>query len=225
MDERAEGRAGWRYRALLAELLLSGLILGVGGFSVPRVVFLLPLASMSLWMRGLGWADVGLRRSARVGRTVGTAVLAALAILLAVRFAIVPLAVWITGAPLDTSAFEPIRGNLRLLLTWLALAWTLAAFGEEMVFRGYLMHRIADLAGGTGPAWAAALVVSSAFFGWAHAYQGPAGMVATGLIGALLALLYLRTGRNLWTVILCHALVDAIALTLVYFGRAAWIYP
>lgn len=225
MDERATGRVRRPDRALTAELLLAGLILGVGGFSVPRVVFLLPLGSMSLWMRGLGWRDLGLRRPERVGRTLATAVLAALGILVTVRFAIVPFAVWITGVPLDTSAFEAIEGNLRVLLTWLAVAWTVAAFGEEMVFRGYLMRRLADLAGGTRAAWAFALIVSSVSFGWAHAYQGPAGIVATGLIGALLALLYLRTGRNLWTVILCHALVDAVVLTLIYLGRAELLYP
>lgn len=125
---------------------------------------------------------------------------------------------------MDTSAFEAIRGNERVLLAGLALAWTLAAFGEEMVFRGYLMSRIAGLAGGTRAGWAAALVVSSACFGWAHGYQGPAGMVATGLIGALLGLLYLRT-RNLWTVIICHGVVDTITMTLVYFDRVEWLFP
>jgi len=45
--------------------------------------------------------------------------------------------------------------------------------------------------------------------------------VATALIGALLGLLYLRSGRNLWVVIICHALVDTVALTAIYLGRAS----
>jgi membrane protease YdiL (CAAX protease family) len=206
-------------------MLLVALVMAYGGISLPRTVLLLPLACMSVWMRGLRWTDLGLRRPPAVWRTVGTAVAAALGILLAVRLAILPFAVWITGVPVDTSAFEVIRGNARVLLAGLALAWTLAAFGEEMVFRGYLMSRIAGVAGGTHAGWAAALVISSACFGWAHGYQGPAGMVATGLIGALLGLLYLRTGRNLWTVIVCHGVVDTLTMTLVYFDRVQWLFP
>jgi uncharacterized protein len=206
-------------------MLLVALLVVYGASSIPRTVLLLPLASMSVWMRGLRWADLGLRRPGSAWRTVAAAVAAALGILLSVRLAILPFAVWITGVPVDTSAFEAIRGNARLLLAWLALSWTLAAFGEEMVFRGYLMSRIAGLGSGTRAAWAAALVISSACFGWAHGYQGPAGMVATGLIGALLGLLYLRTGRNLWTVIICHGVVDTITMALVYFGRVEWLFP
>ena len=224
MDERESVRSGWPGRAVAAELVLAGLILGYG-FPLPRVVPLLLLASMSLWMRGLGWVNLGLRRPAVWSRTVLQALLAALVILVGVRLVIAPFAVWATGTPIDQSAFEPLRGNLRVLLVSLLLAWTLAAFGEEMVFRGYLMRRVTDVAGDTRAGWAVALVVSSAFFGWAHGYQGPAGMVATGLIGALIGLLYLCTGRNLWTAIVCHALVDTIALTLVYLDRASLLFP
>ncbi|HEX2079621.1 MAG TPA: type II CAAX endopeptidase family protein [Longimicrobium sp.] len=224
MGARPGVRSARLEKGLVAELLLAGLLLGYG-FAIPRVVPLLLLASMSLWVRGLGWADLGLRRPRVWSRTVATAVLAALGILLAVRFVIAPLAVWVTGTSIDQSVFEPLRGNLRVLLASLLLAWTLAAFGEEMVFRGYLMRRLTDLVGGTRVGWAVALVVSSAFFGWAHGYQGPAGMVATGLIGASIGLLYLRTGRNLWMAIICHAVVDTVALTLVYLGRTSLLFP
>ena len=69
-----------------------------------------------------------------------------------------------------------------------------------------------------------ALLVSSVFFGWAHRYQGPAGTIATGSMGALLALLYLR-GRNLWPVIICHALVDTAALLAIYSGHRSLLFP
>ncbi|MFN2515107.1 MAG: type II CAAX prenyl endopeptidase Rce1 family protein [Pyrinomonadaceae bacterium] len=39
------------------------------------------------------------------------------------------------------------------------IVWTLAAFGEELVYRGYLMNRVAELACGSSRAWAVSLVV------------------------------------------------------------------
>jgi uncharacterized protein len=149
---------------------------------------------------------------------------AAAAILAAVRVVIVPLAVRVTGAAVDLSGIEDIRGDASALWPWLAQAWTLAAFGEEMVFRGYLIGRVADLAGPSRIGSAVGLVVSSVFFGWAHRHLGPAGMLATGCIGALLGLLYLAT-RNLWPVIICHALVDTVSLLVVYSGHGSWLFP
>jgi membrane protease YdiL (CAAX protease family) len=155
MDERVGVRPARLDKALIAELLLAGLLLGYGWFSVHRLVLVLLLACMSLWMRGLGWSHLGLRRPPSVRRTVAAGVLAALGILLAARLAILPFAVWATGERVDVSALEPIQGDPRLLLTWLVHAWTLAAFGEEMVYRGYLMRRVADVAGARarGGAW------------------------------------------------------------------------
>ena len=222
--DRAMGSMPKASKALLAELLLAGLLLGYGWFSVYRLVLLLLLASQSLWVRGLGWADLGLARPRVVWRAVVQGAVAAAAILAAVRVVIVPLAVRVTGAAVDLSAMEDIRGDASALWPWLAQAWTLAAFGEEMVFRGYLIGRVADLAGHSRIGAAAGLLVSSVFFGWAHRYLGPAGMLATGCMGALLGLLYIAT-RNLWPVIICHALVDTVSLLVVYSGHGSWLFP
>jgi membrane protease YdiL (CAAX protease family) len=211
-------------KALVAELILVGLLLGYDPFSVHQLVLLLLLASQSLWIRRLSWSDLGLRRPTAVWRTLGQAAVAATAILIAVRTLIVPFAVRITGVPLDLSALiEP--GDVRALAVRLGQAWSLAAFGEEMVFRGYLMHRVVNLVGETRLGWTVALVSSSALFGLAHRYQGWAGVIATASIGALMGLLYLYGRRNLWIVITCHALVDTVALLAIYFNRSSWLFP
>ena len=76
-----------------------------------------------------------------------------------------PLIVLLTGKPIDLSQFAPIKGNVFLLVLFLVLVWTLAAFGEELVYRGYLMNRVAELAGGSSRAWTLSLVVVSVLFG------------------------------------------------------------
>jgi membrane protease YdiL (CAAX protease family) len=208
-------------RALFAELMLVGLLIAYGPFSVFRLLLLTLIASQSLWLRGSSWRTVGLRRPTSVKRTVLIGVCGAMIILLANRLVLLPLIERFGGSSPDLSALgEP--GDIAGLMRWLAQAWTLAAFVEEMVFRGYLINRITDLVGDTRVGSTVAVVLGGAAFGVAHAYQGPAGVIATGAIGCFLGFLYVRGNRNLWVVILCHAVVDTIGLLAIYFDQR-WV--
>lgn len=51
-----------------------------------------------------------------------------------------PLLVRLTRKQPDLSDFNILHGNIKYTLLGIALAWTLAAFGEELVWRGYLMN-------------------------------------------------------------------------------------
>jgi uncharacterized protein len=159
----------------------------------------------------------------RPWRTLLRAVSASAGALIIIKTAIVPFAVFVTGEQVDLSALgEP--GDTSAFVVRLAQALTLAAFGEEMVFRGYLIRRITHLAGDTGIGRAAAVIASSSLFGLAHRYQGWAGVIATGIIGVMLATLFLWDRKNLWIVISCHAIVDAVALTALYLGHRSLLF-
>ena len=212
----------WVRRTDLAEATLAALLLGYGWFSTYRLVLLLLLASFSLWTRGLGWTTLGLEQpSWRVARH---AVIVATAVVLALPTIIVPLAKAVTGQPIDFASVDPIQGDGHLLLVWLAQAWTLAAFGEEMVFRGYIIRRVAEFVTNRRAGTLTGLAVSSVYFGWAHRYQGPSGMLMTGTLGLALGILYVRT-RSLTAAIMCHAVVDTIALLATYLGYRSLIVP
>ena len=211
-------------RAAATELALVTLLVAADRFSPIQLVLLLLVASASLWNRHLGWADVGLRRPPHVAYTLAVAVGAAAAILVAVPTMIVPFSTWLSQTPIDLSALGNLRQS-RTLWLLLAQAWTLAAFGEEMAFRGYVMRRVMDLVGVARPALASAVAISSVLFGLAHGYQGTAGMIAAGLIGGLVALVYLHDRQNLWAVIICHGLVDSVSLSLIYFGYESLLFP
>src|SRR5947209_10762791 len=75
-----------------AELVLVGLIVRYGSFSPVSLVLLLLLSSQSLWLRGLGWSELGLRRPITVRRTALLAAAVSVALLLAIRIVIVPFA-------------------------------------------------------------------------------------------------------------------------------------
>jgi CAAX protease family protein len=117
---------------------------------------------------------------------------------------------------------DPMAGIHRFgeLLRWLGVIWTYAAVGEELGYRRYLLNRVADLGGHSPLALLVGLLLSSALFGCAHWYQGPAGVVSAMASGLVFGAAYLLTGKNLWTSILAHGMSDSVALFAVYFGFA-----
>jgi len=123
------------------------------------------------------------------------------------------------GKQPDLEGFRALTGNLKLTLIYLALAWILAAFGEEMVYRGYLMNRVADLLNRTPRAWIVSLIVVHVGFGLAHVHQGLTGVIDEGLMGLLLGLIYLRTGHNLSVPIVAHGVQDSIDFVLIFLGK------
>ena len=100
----------------------------------------------------------------------------------------------------------------------LALNWTLAAFGEEMVYRGYLLNRFLDLFGTSKAAPAMALVASSLVFSMAHVWQGVSGILDSAFMGVLYGLLYLASGRNLWLSVVAHGVNNTIGFILLFYG-------
>jgi len=128
------------------------------------------------------------------------------------------LARWIGKMP-DLSDFADLVGNMKLLLIYLALVWVLGALGEELVYRGYLMNRVACLFRNTKAGWTVSLVVVSIAFGCAHLDQGSTGMVENILNGLLLGGLYLACGRNLAVPVIAHAFSDTLDFLLIYLGK------
>jgi membrane protease YdiL (CAAX protease family) len=101
----------------------------------------------------------------------------------------------------------------------LVLVWILAAFGEELVYRGYLMNRVADLGNGTRIAWILSLILISGLFGFIHHQQGLTGIIEEGSDGLILGLLYLACRRNLAVPIVTHGVCDTIDIFLLFLGK------
>jgi membrane protease YdiL (CAAX protease family) len=87
---------------------------------------------------------------------------------------------------------------------------------EEIIFRGYVMGEIAELIGASEAALAVNVILSSVLFGLAHWYQGKSGALSTGIIGAVLGILFIASGFSLWLPILTHGFIDTIGLFLIY---------
>jgi membrane protease YdiL (CAAX protease family) len=216
--------ANWRQSKwlALAELAVVILIFVADArhlIPVSKTPFLLLLGWTSLRVRKIGWPQVGLKLYRNWKITLSMGVAAGLLMEAFELFVSQPLLVrWFHKQP-DLETFRALNGNLKWTLIAVVGAWTLAAFGEEMVYRGYLMNRVADLFNRTRSAWIISLIAVHVGFGLAHAYQGLTGVIDEGLMGLLLGLIYLRTGRNLSVPIIAHGVADSIDLILIFLGK------
>jgi membrane protease YdiL (CAAX protease family) len=203
----------------IAVLVMIAVELGwITQFIVLAVVL---YAWLSLWIRGKGWSDFGIKKPESWKIVIALSLLAGIVFQALSLYIIEPLLGKLTGEIPDVSQFRPMVGNFPKLLLFLALSWSFAAFIEEMLYRGYFMHRISDLFNRNSTGWIVGFILANILFGFGHMYQGVSGMAATALTGIVFAWLYFQTNKNLWAAILAHGIYDTIGFILIYFG----IYP
>jgi len=80
-----------------------------------------------------------------------------------------------------------------------------AGINEELFFRAFLPVVIIGLIG--SDLAILAIVISVVIFGAVHLYQGLRGIMLTGIIGAVMMVVYLATGSIFWPIVL-HIIMD-----------------
>ena len=96
-------------------------------------------------------------------------------------------------------------------LRWFVAVSLTAGFCEEFIFRGYLIWAFEPLLG-----WWGAAALSLSVFAAAHAFQGKAGPIRSGLVGGVLTLLVALSGSLIPAIVL-HAVADIMS------GVIAWL--
>ena len=186
---------------------------------ITQTIFLLPLIWIMLRLRGERWSEIGFARPDNFWWFIVIGVLAGVLMELFAVYVTTPLISSFFGVEPNYSELKDIRGNLTLLFLFIVLSWTLAAFGEEICFRGFLMKRLAQIFGESRVGWIVALLLSSVLFGWGHTEQGVSGWIQEGLSGLILGILFLSAKRNLVVPIVAHGISNTLAFVLIYFGR------
>jgi membrane protease YdiL (CAAX protease family) len=183
------------------------------------------LVTVWIWLRRRGqtWSHFGF--SLRLGgwRAAGRTVLQSVAVFVAALVAFLlgsMIVLNLTSIAPDTTAanYGYLQGNLPMLLAALVLVFVVSSFGEEAIYRGFLMTRLAEMGGESQGAWRMAVVTSAVVFGAIHFTWGIMGVVQTTFMGLALAIAYLMVGRNLWVLVLAHAYMDTILLIQMYLG-------
>ena len=216
----------------LIELLVIATIFHldyIGLLPASKTPYLFLLGWISLRLRGLRWKDVGLRFGPMPDWPLTKILILGVSVGAAMEtlelFATQPLLTRILGQGPDLHGLQRLIGSTQLLILGIVLAWVLAAFGEETVYRGYLTNRVAEIFGASKNAWIVAGILITLLFGLAHFPQGPTGIIENIIDGAILAALYFATGRNLWAPIIAHGIHDTVDVLLIYFGIYPGLHP
>lgn len=188
--------------------ILTGNIGTILGFVV--VIF-------TLWAIKWDWSYFGIQRNPFL-QTLVKALFYTMLIIL-VNDVLFQPAIELFFEETDLSALDWIRGNVLNYLLFLLIMWVFAAFGEEILYRGYMTKRLANIFGNARSGWAAAIIISSAVFGFAHLYQGISGVITTGFVAIIFGVIFYRNQNNLWVGILTHGLYDVFGITLVFLEK------
>jgi membrane protease YdiL (CAAX protease family) len=188
-------------------------------------VIMLVIVWTGLRLRGQGWDHFGLSFRFSGGGALIRSILLSIPVLILALIAFVAGEVIMRGiAPAgaqpqaDLSSYAYMQGNLPMLLLSLAGVYIVSSFGEEALYRGFLIHRLAEIGGPGRPVWAVAVLISAVVFGLIHLGWGLTGVVQTTLMGLALAGAYLLTKHNLWILVLAHAYLDTLLLVPLYFA-------
>jgi membrane protease YdiL (CAAX protease family) len=184
-------------------------------------ILMLVAVWIGLRVRGQTWESMGLPFRFGGFRALGRTVLQAVIVL------VVALAAFVAGSLVmmkvtpgppqaDMSGYADLQGKLPMLLLALAGVYVVSSFGEEVLYRGFLMTRLAAIGPHGKASWPLAAVTSAVIFGLAHFDWGIVGVVQTAFMGLALGIAYLVTRRNLWALVLAHAGMDTMLLLQMY---------
>jgi membrane protease YdiL (CAAX protease family) len=112
------------------------------------------------------------------------------------------------SVPMKTPSFLMARGIGESVLALVLVA--VVALAEETIFRGYLILRFKAITASP----AAAVLLSAVIFSLGHGYEGSAGVVTVGVMGAVFAVVYLWR-QSLVAPIVMHFLQDFIGIVLL----------
>ena len=199
-------------------VVLIMLIAPLFGFIDRNFTFFFPLGIVFLILKGskFDWSRFGIGQNI-TRKTVLKSVLIASILFSIFTFLIDPILIKWFG-DYDLSSINDIRGDFLGYIILLIIVWVFAAFGEELLFRGYFMKGLAELLGNNNKAWIFSAFITSLYFGISHAYQGLIGVISVFLWSFVISLIFNKNKTNLLLLVLIHGIYDTIGVTFIYLN-------
>lgn len=186
-------------------------------------ILMLCLVWLSINIRGEKWTDLGIPFESFSAKKAGSVILKSVLVfvLALLAFALGSILIApITGIPesADMSNYAYMQNNIPMLILTLVGVYIVSSFGEEVIYRAFLINRISEM--GFSDKWKnkIAIILSAIIFGLIHYEWGPMGMVQTTFMGLVLGYFFLRYDRNIWILVLAHAYMDTILMVQMYLA-------
>lgn len=195
----------------LLELVAATIVIVLDLF-IPTLIILL-IICLSLILHKQSLASLGFIKEKHFWQTSFKILLLSVSWTIITLGLTIPVLMHLTGQRQDLSQFISLKGNLGQLAILLAFTWTLAAVGEEVVYRGYLQQKFLAIFNSS----ALAILFSSVLFGIAHTEQGLIGVIVTFIDAIYFSLIKKHFGNNLWAAVLAHGFNNTIGMIGFYF--------
>lgn len=199
--------------------------------SIPNTSFLvtglfwsfttLIVASWRMKVRGVTWRDLGLTKPKSIKNTLlvsGLILVTTVICLLAFNIIKdqIPFFTEQVSEPeitteTTTSKFGNLKGNWWLFLTIMPMV-LIESFLEELLDRGFLINWFEKLFSHTSLATLIAVILQAAIFGFRHSYDLSERSITVGIIGLIMGIAYVKFGRNLWSLIIAHCLLNTMSM-------------
>ena len=114
------------------------------------------------------------------------------------------------------SNYDYLKDNVFMLFLTLGGVYIVASFGEEVIYRAFLINRISELGLSDKKGKIVVVIISAIVFGFAHYSWGPMGIVQTTFMGLVLGFSYIYLKKKIWVLILAHAYMDTILMLQLY---------
>ena len=187
-------------------------------------ILMLVYVAAGIMLRGEKWRNFGLTfKSVTIKESVRVFLLSILVLFLALLGFVIGSIIManITGIPegsADMSGYEYFKDNIGMLILTLVGVYIASSFGEEVIYRAFLINRISEIGKSSKNATIIAVVLSSIIFGLIHYDWGPMGIVQTGFMGLALGICYIKLKKRLWILVLAHAYMDTILMVQLYLA-------
>jgi CAAX protease family protein len=196
-------------------------------FSIPKANFMvnglfwsftsLAVAWWRMKVRGITWKDLGLRKPNNIGKTIGvSALILTSTVISLVAFNLIidhlPFSLAPDSSPENaTSKFGNLKGNWLLLISIMPMV-LIESLLEELLDRGFLINWFEKLFSKTTIATFLAVLFQAVIFGFRHSYDLSERSLTVGIIGLIMGIAYVKFGRNLWSLIIAHCVLNGISM-------------
>ena len=177
----------------------------------------LAIAAWRMKARKVAWADIGLRQPKSLKRTLIISGLILLGTIGSIMiFHLVKDHLPIRSEPDVTSVdsgakFGELKVNWWLFLSIMPFVLIESAL-EEILDRGFLIHWLEQLFTKTHVTTILAVLLQAALFGFRHSNDLSERSITVGLIGLVMGIAYVTSGRNLWPLIIAHCVLNTMSM-------------
>ncbi|MEX0288995.1 MAG: lysostaphin resistance A-like protein [Flavobacteriaceae bacterium] len=187
-------------------------------------LLMLALIWTSMKIRGQSWKDFGLTfgrfGSKQASKMFGLSLLVFVFAISCYVFGSVLMAN-IVGMPesADFSRYDFLKDNLGGLLLSLLGVYFISSFGEEVIYRAFLINRFSEMSSNFKYGNTIAVMLSAILFGLIHYEWGLTGMVQTGFMGLAMGIAYIKLKKRLWILVFAHMYMDTLLLVPIYLAN------